>query len=471
MNNNKYESVPLVAQNEGKSKTLKPSIVKASLIGVGLMGAGAFALQSFNSAASFQSLRPGLAAPKLGAVTENLQRIVLKTSCSNVPFTFKGPGTVGASVVSKSMSNDFYFNSSRAMHETSCGVYEVEVSLKVGEEFGFYLHEVGDATDEGTRADIGCTNPTTGTGKCPALESPAPLSGSTCTKRFKFGEDEFNNRVYDGTTNTFEWGLCEVDTCAKTEPEGCSVAKLIKSGMLYDWDAVHSKRNGSAVYDTIGQTQGTFTGSAKFDESDETFSFTGLTAPGWISIDGIDLRKTDFSIEAWVNFPERSLDDMGSIIGQGIPTQHRWLALKTYGQETCSTKTKYCYDIPSVIRFGAYGNGVFNKNPDDFDVTEGSWQHIIAFYSQNTNRPEALFVNGTKITSLKRSGSVGKLKSTGNFRIGAQGSGPSDCDPSKYGKCGAGFFDGKMKAVRIYDRELSDEEAANNFEYGMSEYY
>ena len=58
-------------------------------------------------------------------------------------------------MVAKSLSNDFRFEDAVAMQETSCGNYEATVNIADGEEFGFYLYPIRNATDIATVLDDG----------------------------------------------------------------------------------------------------------------------------------------------------------------------------------------------------------------------------------------------------------------------------------------------------------------------------
>lgn len=153
--------------------------------------------------------------------------ITLHTACSpleQLPFAFNGSGSIGASIISKSMSHEFYYHKAYVMTETSCGTYQATLPLAYGEEFGFYLHPANDVLeDSNTIADIGCSDE--GDEKCPARESPAPLAETACTHEFQFGDNTFNNRVFDKVTLEFNWGSCE-GTCGKSEPEGCSAPTI-----------------------------------------------------------------------------------------------------------------------------------------------------------------------------------------------------------------------------------------------------
>ena len=128
---------------------------------------------------------------------------------------------VGARVTSKSMSNDFLFDRAKEMTQVRCGVYEVDVMLAPGEQFGFYLYPLGNTSDIATVSDIGCFSH--GGERCPSFSTPAALQGmERCTKTYEEGEDIFYNRIFDGSTTTYVFGSCDRD-CAPTEDSrnGC----------------------------------------------------------------------------------------------------------------------------------------------------------------------------------------------------------------------------------------------------------
>ena len=236
------ESVPLVAPLAEQKHAAHRSYAKV-IAGGALATLGAFAC--------FANPRPTVnlnaAGARLGASSGEF---TLHTGCSplnKLSYGFSGAGTVGARIVSKSMSNDFRFEQAVEMKEVSCGNYAIsDFSLEEGEEFGFYLYPIGDTSDENTVLDDGCLHE--GDARCPAFASPATLVGGECTVKYTDpgSDDVFYNRVYDGSTTAYTWGSCEA-TCAVGQPDGCPAATGAFS------TAVALNDNGSATTADIGE--------------------------------------------------------------------------------------------------------------------------------------------------------------------------------------------------------------------------
>ncbi len=236
------ESVPLVAPLAEQKHAAHRSYAKV-IAGGALATLGAFAC--------FANPRPTVnlnaAGARLGASSGEF---TLHTGCSplnKLSYGFSGAGTVGARIVSKSMSNDFRFEQAVEMKEVSCGNYAIsDFSLEEGEEFGFYLYPIGDTSDENTVLDDGCLHE--GDARCPAFASPAALVGGECTVKYTDpgSDDVFYNRVYDGSTTAYTWGSCEA-TCAVGQPDGCPAATGAFS------TAVALNDNGSATTADIGE--------------------------------------------------------------------------------------------------------------------------------------------------------------------------------------------------------------------------
>ena len=212
------ESVPLVAPLVAEQKHAAHRSYAKVIAGGALAMLGAFAC--------FAIPRPTVnlnaAGARLGGASSG--EFTLHTGCSplnKLSYGFSGAGTVGARMVSKSMSNDFRFEQAVEMKEVSCGNYAIsDFSLEEGEEFGFYLYPIGDTSDETTVLDDGCLHE--GDARCPAFASPAALVGGECAVKYTDpgSDDVFYNRVYDGSTTAYTWGSCEA-TCAVGQPDGC----------------------------------------------------------------------------------------------------------------------------------------------------------------------------------------------------------------------------------------------------------
>ena len=162
--------------------------------------------------------------------------LTLLTACGNlgsVPFhTGAWTDVVGARIATKTMSNDFLFDRAQEMKQTRCGTYEADVTLYPGEEFGFYLYKIGDATDRNTVSDIGCLS--RGGARCPGFATPSALKGlELCTKKTDQGDDVFYNREFDGEQTTYVYGSCDYG-CASDRPLGCSDDDVTEDDAYHD---------------------------------------------------------------------------------------------------------------------------------------------------------------------------------------------------------------------------------------------
>lgn len=225
MNNNSDESATLLRDDKENNATTRGGGRFKTYAMIGAAATlGAFGVLHAAQKSSSLTMGSGVRRARLGA--GGPQTVTLHTGCSplnKLPFDASGDwtGAIGAKVVSKSMSSDFRYEAALDMVETSCGNYEATVDLAVGEEFGFYLHPIGDDSDVNTALDNGCLHE--GDARCPAFSSPSALAGiETCTSKYEDpgSGDVFYNRVFDGTTLSFNWGTCET-TCAADGPPGC----------------------------------------------------------------------------------------------------------------------------------------------------------------------------------------------------------------------------------------------------------
>jgi len=224
-NNNSDESATLLRDDKENNATTRGGGRFKTYAMIGAAATlGAFGVLHAAQKSSSLTMGSGVRRARLGA--GGPQTVTLHTGCSplnKLPFDASGDwtGAIGAKVVSKSMSSDFRYEAALDMVETSCGNYEATVDLAVGEEFGFYLHPIGDDSDVNTALDNGCLHE--GDARCPAFSSPSALAGiETCTSKYEDpgSGDVFYNRVFDGTTLSFNWGTCET-TCAADGPPGC----------------------------------------------------------------------------------------------------------------------------------------------------------------------------------------------------------------------------------------------------------
>ncbi len=203
----------------------------ASAVGVFALAIGGVAVAGsrgqFTSSPTYSSRLRAERRAKLGAPeAATTTKLSLSTGCSplnKLPFDTDSDftGRVAAKIVTKGMSNDFLFEKGQDMKEVSCGNYEVDTSIALNEEFGFYLFPVGNETDLNTVLDSGCSHE--GDARCPSFATPSALAGLTqCTRMYEDpgSGDKFYNRVFDGEQTSFTWGSCDT-TCAATHPKAC----------------------------------------------------------------------------------------------------------------------------------------------------------------------------------------------------------------------------------------------------------
>ena len=156
----------------------------------------------------------------LGSKKPETDTITLYAGCSptsTLTFTPTDFGAqVGASIITKSLNNDFKFDHAVEMEQTDCGTFKTKVLPKKGEEFGFYLFWKDNLTEWESVSDIGCTGPNTD--KCPPGDVLASLA--SCTNAVQNPGFVSHNRVFDGTTLTYNWGTCE-NSCG-TKPASCA---------------------------------------------------------------------------------------------------------------------------------------------------------------------------------------------------------------------------------------------------------
>ena len=153
----------------------------------------------------------------LGGKKPETDTITLYAGCSptsTLTFTPTDFGAqVGASIITKSLNNDFLFDHAVEMEQTDCGTFKTKVLPKKGEEFGFYLFWKDNLTRWESVSDIGCTSPNTD--KCPPGDVLASLA--SCTNAVQNPGFVSHNRVFDGTTLTYNWGTCE-NSCGTKPP-------------------------------------------------------------------------------------------------------------------------------------------------------------------------------------------------------------------------------------------------------------
>ena len=416
------ESVPLVAPLVAEQKHAAHRSYAKVIAGGALATLGAFAC--------FANPRPTVnlnaAGARLGGASSG--EFTLHTGCSplnKLSYGFSGAGTVGARMVSKSMSNDFRFEQAVEMKEVSCGNYAIsDFSLEEGEEFGFYLYPIGDTSDETTVLDDGCLHE--GDARCPAFASPAALVGGECAVKYTDpgSDDVFYNRVYDGSTTAYTWGSCEA-TCAVGQPDGCPSTATQSpqpssgedewrdSSGLPDWDiflvgddydSISNKwKDEQSGYEcTLGST-------TTYDDTEKSFHFdysqsSLITCPYDIS----PSSHSDLTIEIIFKLD----DDYNS------GSTKAWIVGHDNGGYDRSL-------ILSDDRYGGVGSGIGGKYTSGItSPSVGIWHHGIATFRQGVSGESFVAIDGvlgSKVTANNGNGksefTIGGLANYANHGI------------------------------------------------------
>ena len=191
------------------------------------------------------------ASVSLGGYREGVNRktrlLTLSTACSPLELlrfdVGDWRGEVGARIALKGFDNELLFPYAKEMRETTCGTYEVNVTIGRGEQFGFFLYPKrydqrgrGSITEHEAQLDVGCAKPGAfgNWDRCPPDATPSAMAmyGTQCSQRFVVhyaknsgmrGTEIFQNRVFTGQTH-FVWGGCG-DGCADYQPPACAVCK------------------------------------------------------------------------------------------------------------------------------------------------------------------------------------------------------------------------------------------------------
>ncbi len=416
------ESVPLVAPLVAEQKHAAHRSYAKVIAGGALATLGAFAC--------FANPRPTVnlnaAGARLGGASSG--EFTLHTGCSplnKLSYGFSGAGTVGARMVSKSMSNDFRFEQAVEMKEVSCGNYAIsDFPLEEGEEFGFYLYPIGDTSDETTVLDDGCLHE--GDARCPAFASPAALVGGECTVKYTDpgSDDVFYNRVYDGSTTAYTWGSCEA-TCAVGQPDGCPSTATQSpppssgedewrdSSGLPDWDIFlvgdDYDSTSNKWKDEISGYECTLGSTTTYDDTEKSFHFdysqsSLITCPYDIS----PSSHSDLTIEIIFKLD----DDYNS------GSTKAWIVGHDNGGYDRSL-------ILSDDRYGGVGSGIGGKYTSGItSPSVGIWHHGIATFRQGVSGESFVAIDGvlgSKVTANNGNGksefTIGGLANYANHGI------------------------------------------------------
>ncbi len=180
-----------------------------------------------------------------------------------------------------------------------------------------------------------------------------------------------------------------------------------------DWSG--ASQNGTTVGSTW--TAGTFGNAASFDGVNDRIDLPALGT----------FYKTGFTYEAWVRKSTAKKDV--TVLGS-------WSAAQSGGPMI------WVDHLAGRYHLTLGSASIANYLDSGRTPTVGQWEHIAATYDGTTAR---FYVGGVEVASKTFTGNVGN---TNTWRLGAYETTP------------AGFFDGQVDNVRIYDRALSAAEVA-----------
>ncbi len=236
-----------------------------------------------------------------------------------------------------------------------------------------------------------------------------------------------------GTTSSGSFNL-HLGASANSEV----TATVQSGGTVYIQDVrLQLTQSQSAISDLTGLN--TVTAGSLTYNSDNTFQFL-YSNPSYIRIPlGSCLNKTEGTMNFWV-YPTRYNGGNGYFVNREDATANAvdWLWIGPYsdtfyfrlgnGTDCCSNDLSFS-SVSSVIPLNTWTNMCF------------TWK---------INGTSAIYKNGVVYTSR----SIGNIPSTNPASNGTIGLGHANAD---------NYYDGKMPAVSIYNRQLSPSEVAQNF--------
>jgi hypothetical protein len=226
-------------------------------------------------------------------------------------------------------------------------------------------------------------------------------------------------------------------------------SNVVESGLVLSLDAANARSyvSGSTTWrDLLGNNNGTLVngptfsttngGSIVFDGINDNTSFSGNTlnySPG---------TSGEISLEIWVyptgpytSYTEGSTTNLGGIFGQGY-----------FGSSTGWGIGIFTASGINSFSFQVRNSGTISNAAGSF--TNNNWYHVVGTFTRNENT--RLYINGV-LTSTSSNTNIGSLTitpSVNNANIGIINSFYSGC---------------RVSTARIYNRTLSAQEVAQNF--------
>lgn len=213
--------------------------------------------------------------------------------------------------------------------------------------------------------------------------------------------------------------------------------RIVKSGLLYAYDPADTTSypgSGTTLYDLANNVNGTFAGSAAYSSVGKgSLNFNGPSTYDYIAITDTVTHKTgqSFSYEAWVYFDVLSGYDKTIV-----------------GKPGCNIGLLQASSNMGMCVFGPNGVCVTGNTQYYASATAstGVWQHWVGTYQVGVGI--VTYRNGVSVNSVAVTGNIGNWNNT--LYIG--------------GSINTNYtMDGKVTAVKVYNRALSAAEALQNF--------
>ena len=216
---------------------------------------------------------------------------------------------------------------------------------------------------------------------------------------------------------------------------------IIRNGLVFNMDAANRASyvpNATTSFNTIDLSKsGSFV-------NDPTYISPPTSASCW-DFDGTDdyincgastlSGETALTISSWIYPISYGGAAAESMVSTELSSPNRGFYLALYNAQN--------------FRWQVSTNGSAKDSLDTVGgtVTLNAWQHVLAVWTQSTM---SLYINGVLSKTQSTSNATGTFTTTNNLLLGARLS-------------SAGFFEGNIANVQIYNRALSSTEVLHNY--------
>ena len=266
---------------------------------------------------------------------------------------------------------------------------------------------------------------------CPGGQVPNGAGGCVPPPVCGNGVVESGEACDAGASN----GSCPASCSSSCTVNSCST---LLNGLVSYW-----KLDGSAA-DSVGSNNGTLSGSPTWTTGkiNGALSFSGSSQYADMGTKFPSITSA-ITISAWVN-PGSSQIQYADIWGD-----HQSDFKGMVMQQNSNTLNQYSW---------GYGNGSnFNGGTGFFNLTSGTWTHVVAVKDATTCY---VYINGVEQTSLRGTCTSAIVPATSiNYSLGR-------------GYAGGGrFFNGKIDEVAVWNRALSASEVSQLYNSGAGRQY